>query len=386
MLSWPRSDDGASMRCHKCRASYRIRSLKSLKDGAKSTCRKCGTRFGICVLPARDPGEEPPNSIVPQFAPAFAGEAETQSFTFWANGGTLFGIHLVNMLLTMVTFGIYSFWAKTRVRSYLWSEAQFANDRFAYHGTGAELFKGFLKAVGIFGIPYVALSLAADLAPAPTIQIVAQVLLALLILTFIPLAIVAVRRYRLSRTSWRGIRLSFRGSVWGFVQVFVTGGIFNILTLGAYTPFFDSQVRSYMTRNTYLGNQQFGFDGDGWGLVKHFLVAFFLTPFTLGLSWLGYMARRQRYFWEHTLVGQARFHYPITGWSLFRLKFVNLLLLVFTFGLAYTWVTVRNINFVLSHLTLEGPTSIEMILQDAQSATATGEGLESFLDTGIELG
>src|SRR6266545_6090236 len=71
--------------------------------------------------------------------------------TFHGTGGTLFGIHLVNTLLTLVTLGVYYFWAKTRLRRFLFSQTEIEGDRFAYHGTGRELLLGTLKAVLVFG-------------------------------------------------------------------------------------------------------------------------------------------------------------------------------------------------------------------------------------------
>ncbi len=59
--------------------------------------------------------------------------------SFHGSAGTLFGIQLINLLLTIVTLGIYSFWGKTKVRGYLWSQTEFEGDRFAYHGTGKEV-------------------------------------------------------------------------------------------------------------------------------------------------------------------------------------------------------------------------------------------------------
>jgi len=44
---------------------------------------------------------------------------------FRGSGATLFGIHIVNALLILATLGIYYFWAKVRVRSYLWSQSEF---------------------------------------------------------------------------------------------------------------------------------------------------------------------------------------------------------------------------------------------------------------------
>lgn len=62
----------------------------------------------------------------------------------------------------------------------------------------------------------------------------------------------------------------------------------------------------------------------------------------------------------------------------------NLLLLLVTLGLGFPWVMVRSIRFVFDNLTLEGPLDLESVRQDAQIASATGEGLAGILD--VDLG
>ena len=61
--------------------------------------------------------------------------------------GELYSIFLTNILFTILTLGIYQFWAITRYRRYFWSRTQFQGERFEYTGTGRQLFVGFLLAV-----------------------------------------------------------------------------------------------------------------------------------------------------------------------------------------------------------------------------------------------
>src|SRR5687768_4812398 len=63
---------------------------------------------------------------------------------FHGKGMELLGIHIMNMLLAMVTCGVYYFWGKAKVRRYVYSQTEFMKDRFTYHGTGKELFIGWL--------------------------------------------------------------------------------------------------------------------------------------------------------------------------------------------------------------------------------------------------
>jgi uncharacterized membrane protein YjgN (DUF898 family) len=69
-------------------------------------------------------------------------EFRTYRLTFHGSAGTLFGIHIGNIFLALVTFGVYSFWGRTRVRKYLFSQTAFSEDRFVYHGTRGEILKG----------------------------------------------------------------------------------------------------------------------------------------------------------------------------------------------------------------------------------------------------
>ncbi len=61
--------------------------------------------------------------------------------------GALFRIVYVNLILTILTLGIYRFWAKTKLRRYIWRHLMVGGESFEYTGTGKELLLGFLKAV-----------------------------------------------------------------------------------------------------------------------------------------------------------------------------------------------------------------------------------------------
>ena len=308
---------------------------------------------------------------------------------FHGDGGSLFGIHIVNIFLTLVTLGIYSFWGRVKVRRYLLSQTEFEGDRFAYHGTGRELLIGSLKAMLVFGVPLAVLNYAPSLLGAGTaINIAAAILLYGILLVFIPFAMASARRYRLSRTSWRGIRFSFRGRMAELIKLFVGGSLLTMITLGLYYPIFETKQHGFMVSHSYLGNEKFHFDGRGRDLFGSFLLALLLFLPTLGLYWFWFLAKKDRYLWAHTSFGNASFRSTVTGANMLLLKLGNLLLLVFTLGLAWSWVLVRKARFVFAYLSLEGALDLEGIRQEAQVASATGEGLASFLDlyAGFDLG
>jgi uncharacterized membrane protein YjgN (DUF898 family) len=338
-------------------------------------------------IPPPPPPPPPPVPVGWDPGPPAAG-ADVNRLSFHGVGGSLFGIHIVNVFLTIVTLGVFYFWGKARVRRYLWSQTAIAGDRFAFHGTGREMFLGFLKAVLIFAVPLIALSIVYN---SPSVWGVVRALayfLAYLIgAVFYPLAIVGARRYRLSRSSWRGIRFSFRGSGKEFIRLFFVQSLLTGVTLGLWYPVFDTKRYAFLTSNSWFGNRRFDFDGSSFQLFKSFLLALILTPFTLGLCWFWYVAKKRRFFWGHTTFGAARYQYAATGGAILLLMLLNLIIIVATLGLGWPWAKVRSARFLARNLTLVGPLELESIQQDAQAASATGEGLAGLLDAGgLDLG
>lgn len=338
------------------------------------------------ATPPPPPPSPPDYRLAPPPGPAPDGSPALRRPSFHGTGGTLFGIHIVNTLLTLVTLGFYYFWAKTRLRQYLFGQTQIEGDRFAYHGTGKELFLGTLKAVLVFGVPIALLNAIRDVLDVPVLlKFVAGLISASLLFVFFPIAMVGARRYRLSRTSWRGIRFSFRGRVWELMKIFILGTFLTGLTFGLYYPYFLVARQTFMVSHSYFGSERFAFDGLGRALFWPFVLSILLTVPTLGLCWVWYIARKRRYFWEHTSFGSARFSCSVFGGGLLGLWAVNVLLLGLTLGLAWPWVRVRNIHFAFRNLALLGPLDLARIQQEAQHVSAIGEGLSGFFDSGFDL-
>lgn len=334
--------------------------------------------------------QSPPPSMAQEATLYPAGsDGHVHGLFFHGTGGSLFGIHIVNMFLTVITLGIYYFWGKTKVRNYLWSQTDFAGDRFAYHGTGKELLIGFLKAVLVFGVPFVGLIILPEfLELGEAGKGAATLVFYSMVLFVVPIAMVGARRYRYSRTSWRGIFFSFRGSVKEFIKIFISGSLLSVITFGLYYPFFETKKHGFMVSHSYFGNQKFEFDGSGRDLFGSYLLTLLLIFPTLGFYWFWFQAKMHRYFWANTTIGHARFCSTVTGGALLMLTMGNFLLMAFTLGLGLPWVAVRNARFACRYLTLEGPLDLTAIEQEAQVATATGEGLSSFLDmdSGFDFG
>jgi uncharacterized membrane protein YjgN (DUF898 family) len=325
----------------------------------------------------------PPGGAYRTDPSATAPRRESRRVFFYGTGGALFRIQIVNAIFTLLTLGIYYFWGKAEVRRYLLSQAEIEGDRFAYHGTGKELFVGFLKAVLFFWLPFAALGmLLASLGDDGLAHSAIVVFGWLVTLVFVPYAIASARRYRLSRTSWRGIRFSFRGRPGAFIRLFAAGSVLTLLTLGLYYPFFDTRRQGFLVAHSWFGNRQFRFHATGRDLFTHFVVAVLLTLPTLGFSWFWYVARKRRTWWGSTTFETAHFRSTITGGTLLGLVLGNVLIFVLTLGLGRAWVTIRNARVACRTLHLDGWLDVAQIDQDARLTTATGEGLAGLLDVG----
>jgi uncharacterized membrane protein YjgN (DUF898 family) len=300
-------------------------------------------------------------------------------------GGSLFGLVIVNTLLTLITLGIYSFWAKNKVREFHYSHTELDGDRFAYHGTGGELFSGALKASGVMIVFTILLTVAQHIFP-PSAQLAIAVVFYLALFLLIPIAITGARRYRLSRSSWRGIRFSFHGRWQEYLGLIARGTLLTIITLGFYGPRFQNERRAFFVRNARFGSEPFLYDGSGKELFGHYVKAVLLTIPTLGLCWIWYAAFKHRYFWQHTAMRGARFRSSVTGGDLFALHFTNGLLVLLTLGIATPWAITRAHAFWCDTLTLRGTVDWATIEQRAQAATATAEGLAEGFDVDVGLG
>src|SRR5215470_8643809 len=360
-------------------------------------CPQCGvviaTYQSSLEKMRRGPAARPsaPRPSAPATRPGAAIPAQPTAATtgsrhviFRGSGSSLFGIHVINALLVLATLGIYYFWAKVRVRGYLWSESEFEGDRFAYHGTGRELISGFAKAALFFFLPATLLNMLPELLGASSVVIiVTRLLVSIFAAIFIPIAIVGARRYRLSRTSWRGIRFSLRAKTGDFARLWIRGWLLIPLTLGLYYPSFIVNQHRFLTSHTWFGSERFSFDGRGRDLLPAWFGAVLLFVPTMGLSWFWFAARRQRYYAEHTCVAGARFRSTVTAAQLAWLTISTWVGLICTVGLAWPWLTVRRMRRTFEWLSLDGPLALDSIPQPAQQVNATRERLAGFFDTDL---
>ena len=336
------------------------------------------------------------NGVVPLAEPEFLEKTETKirslpdnesshRMGFRGDGQTLFGINFTNLFKTILTFGLYWFWANTNVRQYLYSQTLFAGDRFSYHGAGKELFWGATR-FGLIFIFLVVVNIYTYFKMGPKEGELVGNILAIIFWIWIPFLMVGAWRYRLSRTVWRSIRFSFRGQMIEAFFIYVKGFFLVPLTLGLFWPFFKMEREKFWRGNSWFGDVQMCFSGKGKDFFGKFIVALFLTPLTLGLYLFWFSADLSRYIWSHTHIEGSTFNFPIKGRDYFNLKLTNFFLIVSTLGLAYPWVVVRNRKFIVDHLRLVGNINLNRVVQEMKKSGAFGEEGIDIMGVPIDIG
>jgi uncharacterized membrane protein YjgN (DUF898 family) len=326
--------------------------------------------------------QAPPQYGYPQAIPqSVPGQ---RRFVFHGNGGDMLGLYLVMFLLSSITLGIYQFWGRTKIRKYIAQCTEFNGHRFDYHGTGKELFIGWLKAVGaLIGLVIVVGLFTAALVATIGDQagpIIGVGLGYLSLFALAPFVIIGMWRYRFSRTSYRGIRFSFRGKWQDFFGLFFGGLLLSIVTLSIYSPIWLSNIRKYLCQHSYYGNARFDYDGNGSDLVGKWLIALVLALPTLYISLIWYNVESYRYFWNRTTFQGSRFRSEVTTGGFIGMAITNMLLVVFTLGIGMTWAMVRQLRYMVNSMVMEGQIDLERIHQEALQASPVGEGFAGVFD------
>ena len=115
-------------------------------------------------------------------------------------------------LYQIPTFGFYRFWPTTKLRRHLWANTRIEGESFEYTGTAKELLIGFLIALAILAPLYIALFVLSFVLEEK--RAFASVPLFLILYVLAHFGTYRARRYRASRTVFRGVRFWMKGSGW----------------------------------------------------------------------------------------------------------------------------------------------------------------------------
>lgn len=132
---------------------------------------------------------------------------------FTGSGSEYFRIWIVNLLLTIVTLSLYRPFAKARRLAYFHGNTVVGGQPLGFHGDPWKMLRGYLLML-VFGATY---ATASQFSP-----IAAMIAFGSFVLLW-PALWRASLQFRLANTSWRGLRLSFTGSLGGAYLAMLPG-------------------------------------------------------------------------------------------------------------------------------------------------------------------
>jgi hypothetical protein len=213
-------------------------------------------------------GQQPPP--LPPVPVAFTGQR-----------GVFFRLVARGAALELVTVGFYRFWLATDIRRHLWSHTEIDGDAAEYTGRGKELLLGFLFALAILVPIYLAYLLASI--EVERVNAFGGLPLVLAFFAFGQFAIYRARRYRLTRTVWRGVRFWMDGSGWAYAGRALLWGVLVILTLGLALPWREAALERYKMQHSHYGDLQGSFEGQGFEFFKQAWWLWLCAPIALVL-------------------------------------------------------------------------------------------------------
>jgi uncharacterized membrane protein YjgN (DUF898 family) len=368
----------------------------------------------MSALPATAPSHAdlPTDDQQPEFTPQW------ERFSFSGTGSEYFRIWIVNLLLTIVTLGIYSAWAKVRKLRYMYDSTQLAGSSFEYHGNPIAILKGRIVAV----IMLVAYNLAFEFSLAVGLTILVALGLAL------PWLLWKSQQFKLFNSSFRGIRFGFRGNAKQAYSVFLMFPVLALVSLYLLLPLAHQRIKKFQHSESRFGHAYFSFQGSVGGFYKTYAIGFLIAlggVVALGLAFSGtlaaifasgaskeailgsmgtlaifvvalylwlfmlapiFLTMIQKLIWNNTRLGEHQFKTDIKWTKMAFIMITNVIGIVLTLGLFTPFAQIRAMRYRVESMSMLTAESLDNFVADTQAnVEATGEGMADMLDFDLSL-
>ncbi len=334
-------------------------------------------------------------------------EQHKQQFEFHGKTGEFFKIWIVNLMLSIVTLGVYSAWAKVRTRKYFYSNTVLMNSSFDYLADPVKILKGRLFALVLIVI----YSLSVVISP---------MLQAGIMVVFIPLfpwVIIKALKFNLYNSAYRNIRFHFAADYLKALWVFVGLPILVAISVGLAYPYFVRERKKFVLDHSAYGTRKFELSASTKQFYTVYLKVFAVIVIILLLMTALYYIAQTASIAEVILVPAILLSYPVllvmyvylytattnltlNHTMLHNFKFVssletgtmcwlylsNMLAIIFSLGLLIPWAMIRMAKYKISCLALFTDNEVDVFLAaEAERADAIGEELGDILDIDIGL-
>lgn len=355
---------------------------------------------------------DPPLGEVPRPAPEAPAEpvevqaVEAQAdvairqlpFSFAGRGGEYFKIWIVNIVLTILTLGIYSAWAKVRNKQYFYGNSRLDGASFEYTAKPMTILKGRLIAFALFAL----YSLLNTFAP-----LVGMVLGLLFALVFPWLAVRSLA-FNAYNSAYRNVRFGFNAPMGKAFMVFLLWPILGMLSLGLLMPLVLYKQHRFMIEHSRYGSSEFSFTADAGSYYRVILTVIGLA--VVGMLVVGLMgsvspalpmiAMLPLYLIliAYATVQITNLRYNATSLDMhglaarYELKSFawlmagNLLGMALSAGLFYPWAKVRLARYKAEHIDFVAHGDLESFSAgEARRVSAIGQEVGDVFDMDIGL-
>ncbi|MDK1288153.1 YjgN family protein [Pseudoalteromonas umbrosa] len=328
---------------------------------------------------------------------------------FSGNSKDFFGIWIVNLLLSIVTLGIYSAWATVRTKQYFFSNTHIDKHRFEYLATPIQIFKGRIIA-SILLVIYLFFTHYFPLVGA---------VLAVMITFLAPWLINQSFRFNMRMTRFRNVRFNFKGSYGGACKVFLLMPILCVFTMYLLLPWTLKKMDEYLLTNIKFGDKQFSAKLSTSKYLSALLItllsSFAVIPlFIAGLFVAGsnvedspkvlmtlipayiacmYLLKaiyqaiiRNHVFNSAEIKDIAQFHSNLSVTRFAIVEVTNILAIGLTLGLAYPWAKIRKTK-VLAEATAVTlmPAAKDIIDTMDSTESSLGDEASNLFDVDVSL-
>lgn len=340
---------------------------------------------------------------------------------FTGNAKEFFGIWFVNLVLSVLTLGIYSAWAKVRTERYFYGNTRLAGAPFEYLANPISILKGRLVAYAVA----IALGLCAHF------QVwVVYIPLFMAVLALLPWLVQRTLRFRARYSAWRGLRFRFVEGVFEAYVNFMFRPLLGVITLYLLSPWVRMHQHDYQVTGHRFGGKRFRFAGDLGQYYVPFLISIGLAmALYLGMvvvimgmavltAWLGgeageppstsamvaiilpvaalYLALlalpvflRTRYtnlMWNFASLGGHRFESTLRARDVIWIYFSNGVAIVFSLGLLVPWAMVRLAKYRAQHFVLLASGDLDQFIAEREREEgAAGAELLDALDLDMDV-
>lgn len=337
----------------------------------------------------------------------------TKPVEFTGKGGEFFSIWIVNLLLSILTLGIYSAWAKVRANQYLYGHTRLDGHSFRFLAKPLQILVGRIIAFVVFAV-FMAVS---------SLNPVAAVILSLSMLFVAPWLITQSLKFRMRMTSYRNVRFSFSGTYGGALLHFVVLPIVGVFSLYLAFPWVLKKIDHYLMNHIHYGNQDMRLRNETGQYYVAALIAMGVAIAiiaTLGVGsasylksgipdaasnmsfivvtalvyWLGislvsalYQCRIRNHVFANLEIDRvATFRSKMETVPFTILNVTNALLILVTFGFGYPIAKIRKLRYLADATEVNIETAAaEIVDRQVQEQASFGEEAADFFDVELSL-